>query len=188
MKHRLLSLALLATFFLVGCHAGQVKVARTDAPNSPLVWMDKLDGSIFERKTQAIRLSLDAGLLGMRAGPGVEFRSSVEQKWNERVNTVNLMYQALCNDWNSGLLSIERHNRKRDKIDELYDLLAREESGFKDDVGEYWKKQADPVFAELNQELTKDKERERKEVEAALGGKVDAAIDKFDAQHSRIGP
>ncbi len=186
MKHRLLSLVLLATFFLIGCHAGQVKVPRTDAPDSPLVWKDKLDGSIFVKKTRAIRLSFDTGLLGIRTGPAVEFRRSVEQKWNERVNTVNVMYQALCNDWNSGLLSVERYNRKRDKIDELYNVLAREQSGFKDDVGEYWKKQSDLVFAELNQELRKEKERELKENEAELGKKVDAAIAKFDAQRSRI--
>lgn len=187
MKRRLLSLVLLPTFFLIGCHAGQVKVPRTDAPDSPMIWRDKIDGTIFVKKTRAIRLSLDTSVLGIRTGPAVEFRKSVEQKWNERVNTVNVMYQALCNDWNSGLLSIARFNRKRDEIDELYNLLAREESGFKDDVGEYWQKQSAPMFAELNQELKAEKERELKANEAELEKAVDAAIEKFDAQRSRIG-
>lgn len=185
MRRCTVGFALFVAFLLAGCHAGQVRVPVSDAPNSPLLWRDKLDCNVFAKRTRVLRLSFDAALLTARVGPAVEFGRSVEGKWNDNVETVNTMYRALCNDWNAGLLSMERLHRKRDHIDKLYELLAREKATFQDAFQEYWKKQSDLVFAELDKELKVKEAREVKELQAVVGGKLNAVNTSFQAELSR---
>lgn len=177
---------MLLVVLFAGCHRGEIRIPLTDAPNSPIVWRKKLDCDIFAEKTNTLRLSLDTTFFpGVRAGPAVEFGKSVKQKWNSNVNTVNVIYRGLCNDWNSGLLSLQRFSKKRDDIDKLYETLSKE-SGFRDEVGEYWGKQADRMFAELDAELQKKVAREDQEFFAAMDTKLDEADSKFKAQLATI--
>ena len=127
MRYPFVLFLLIMVCFFGGCHYGQIRVPVSDAQDSELVWRDRLDADVFAEKSKSLRLSFDTAVLGAaRVGPAVEFKRSAVHKWNENVATVNTMYRALANDWNSGLLSLERFNRKRDEIDELYSRLAKE--------------------------------------------------------------
>ena len=187
MRYGARGLTLFLAVLLAGCHSGQVRVPVSDAAGAPMVWRGKLDSDVFAKKTKSLRLSLDAGfLMAARVGPGVEFRRTVEQKWNENVETVNVMYKGLCNDWNAGLLSVERFNRKRDEIDKLYEVLAKEKPGFQDAFYEYWKKQSDLAFAELDKELKGKEEGEASKLQVEIEKKLDTIDSRFEAQRSSI--
>jgi hypothetical protein len=134
MKHGVVLPIGLALLALQGCSSNRIQVPVEDSPNSALVWRDKLDPEVFAEKTKTLRLSLDATVVrGVRVGPAVEFGNKAVQQWNDNVATVNTMYRALANDWNAGLLSLARFNKKRDEIDALYERLADEKKVLQSD-------------------------------------------------------
>jgi hypothetical protein len=126
MKYAVLLSLWIALPALQGC-SSQIQVPVNDSPNSPLVWRDKIDPDVFAEKTKSLRLSFDTTVFSeVSAGPAVQFSAKSAQRWNDNVDTVNVMYRALANDFNAGLLSLERFNRKRDAIDALYAQLAKD--------------------------------------------------------------
>jgi hypothetical protein len=178
---------LLMMAFLAGCKSGSIQVPLTDAPDSPVVSRPKMDCDVMAEKTRTLRLSLDASVLGAaRVGPAVQFGKSVTHRWNDNVNTVNAMYKTLCNDWNTGIHSVASYRRKKDEVDDLYAVLAKDGGGFREAVGEYWNERATMALSELDRELQKKHERELKELQGGIEDEFEKVDSKFQSKLSKI--
>ena len=179
-----------ALLLLPACaDSGKVRLFK-DRSMRETALVDKLEPDLFKAKEQELRVTLNVSVAGgLLADIGREavIARRIQSSWDGSRETLMARYMLICNDYNTGHITLQDYETWKRELDQTYDQMLQS----KKELSEVVKKMVEALAELAQQQLDAETARLRKEAvvddyQGRLLEKVQPVVEKAAALASRM--